>query len=343
MQNINLSWSIFNNGQVDNRPVRLDCTWNTLADFLSVPIPVQEHLADPKGATPAFSGAVYPPGVPRAISNMESIQLLTLDIDNKHLCGPRPTSMEVAELLDGQGVAAIIYTTYSSTPEKERFRVVIPLDQPLRSSHWSEDWFRVSEWALHRLGLCPYRELEGCIDLGALHNPIGLNFLPSSPLVDSMQFRVVDGSPLELNRDEILAFQPPVGINQGRVFQGDGTYDFSWTEPFSIYFTTLRLKQLLEANGIKTSHPSQIQGGVKYRCQCPWGEEHSQVKNGMDAYITLRQGKFPTFHCSHACHCDTRTIRDIAELYGPEVLRRYSQPESRRFSQGPLLGADQLI
>jgi len=341
--NINLSWSLFKNGQEDNRPVRFDSNWKTLVHLLSVPIPVQRHLADPKGATPAFSGAVYPPEVPRAIGNLETIQLLTLDFDNKHLEGPRPTSQDVAGLLDGQGIASVIYSTYSSTPEKERFRVVIPMDRPMRGSHWSEEWRRFSEWALYRLGLLPYRQLEGCIDLGALHNPIGLNFLPSNPNHDSMRSWIVDGNPLALDRDEILAFQLPAMFGQDHVFRGDGTYDYSWTEVFGIDFTTLLLKKLLEDHGVKTSHQTQIENGWKYRCQCPWGEEHSQFKNGMDSYITLRQGRFPTFHCSHACHCDSRTIRDVAEYFGSEVLRRYAQPASMRLSTGPLLGADQLI
>lgn len=341
MLNTNLSWSIFRDGKQDNRPVRFDSDWKTLTELLSVPIPVQTHLADPKGSTPAFSGAVFHEGQTRSISNMKSNQLLVLDFDNKAQDGASPSGQEVAERLDAGGIAGVIYTTYSSTPEKERFRVVVPMDRPLVSYHWREDWMRVSEWALDRLGLTPYREREGCIDLGALHNPAGMNFLPSSPLPDQMRFWIVDGGPLILDRDEILAYQLPAQISQGRSFSGNGILDFTWTEPFGIDFTTLRLKKLLEDHSIRTSNPSEIEGGVKYRCQCPWGEEHSQVKNGQDAYITLRQGKFPTFHCSHACHCDSRTIRDIAEYFGSEVLRGYAQPS--RFTPGPLLRADELI
>ena len=97
MLNINLSWSIFKDGKQDNRPVRFDSDWNTLIDLLSVPIPVQQHLLDPKGLTPAFSGAVFHEGQTRAISNVESNQLLVLDFDNKHLEGSHPTGQEVAE------------------------------------------------------------------------------------------------------------------------------------------------------------------------------------------------------------------------------------------------------
>ena len=244
MLNINLSWSIFKDGKQDNRPVRFDSDWKTLTELLSVPIPIQKHLLDPKGSTPAFSGAVFHEGQTRAIANLESNQLLVLDFDNQHLEGPRPTSQEVAELLDDQGITSAIYSTYSSTPEKERFRVVIPMDRPVQSYHWREDWLRVSEWALHRLGLIPYREREGCIDLGALHNPAGMNFLPSSPLQDQMHFWIVDGSPLALDRDEILAFQLPVEISQSRCYSGNGTIDFTWTEPFGIDFPTLRLKSV---------------------------------------------------------------------------------------------------
>ena len=340
MLELNLSWSIFKDGKEDNRPVRQDASWKTLTELLSVPIPPQVHLLDPKGATPAFSGGVYKSDQRRAIEHLESIQLLTLDFDNKHVDGPHPSGQEVAELLDRQGIASAIYTTYSSTPEKERFRVVVPMDRPLLGHHWREEWRRLSEWAVVRLGLSPYRALEGCIDLAALHLPGGLNFLPSNPHLEHMRFWIVDGQALVPDRDEILSFELPAENAPSRSYRGDGTYDSTWTRSFDIDFTTLRLKRLLEDHGTRTSTPTQIAGGWKHRCQCPWGEEHSQIKNGLDAYITLRQGKFPTFHCSHACHCDTRTIRDIAELYGPEVLHRYALP---RRTQGPLLGADELL
>ena len=59
-----------------------------------------------------------------------------------------------------------------------------------------------------------------------------------------MHFWIVDGSPLALDRDEILAFQLPVEISQSRCYSGNGTIDFTWTEPFGIDFPTLRLKSV---------------------------------------------------------------------------------------------------
>jgi hypothetical protein len=343
MINLSLSWSIFKDGATDNYPVRYDRDWLTFTKLLSVPIPVQSHLSEPKLATPAFSIATFLPDRPRSISSVASIQLLAFDFDNKHLEDKVVQGLEVAELLDGLGVASFIYTTYSSTSEKERFRVVIPLERSVHSRHLKEDWFQLSEWALDRLGFTPYRAMEGCLDLGSLHNPAGIHFLPSSPRREQMRFWDVDGKPLAVPLDEIRVFQPPVEIGRSSGYTCHGTPDFAWTERFGIDFTTLRLRQLLEDHGIKTSHASPVEGGYKFRCQCPWGEEHSQVKNGMDAYIQLRQGRFPTFHCSHACHCDSHTIRAVAELFGPEVLRRYAEPASRRFIPGPLLKADGLI
>lgn len=343
MTNLALSWSLFKYGATDNYPVRYDRDWLTFTKLLSVPITVQAHLADPKMATPAFSIATFLPDRPRSISSVASIQLLAFDFDNKHTEDKVVQGQEVAEHLDGLGVTGFIYTTYSSTPEKERFRVVIPLERSVQSRQINEDWFQLSEWALARLGFTLYRELKGCLDLGSLHNPAGIHFLPSSPCREQMRFWNVDGNPLSLPLDEIKAFQAPVEIGRSGGYTHHGTPDFTWTEPFAINFTSLRLRQLLEDHGIKTSHPSPVEGGFKYRCQCPWGEEHSQVKNGMDAYIQLRQGRFPTFHCSHACHCDTHTIRDVAELFGPEVLRGYAEPASPRFTPGPLLRADELI
>jgi hypothetical protein len=185
---------------------------------------------------------VFQPGSRRAISNLAQIQLLTLDFDNKHTEGSRPSGAEVAEHLDRLGIASVLYSTYSSTPEKERFRVVVPLERPLRSSHWQEDWLRLSEWALDRLGLSEYRKLDGCIDLGALHLAGGLNFLPCNPCLDSMKFYVVDGNPLPLPLEEIRSFQMPVEIIPSQGYRRDGTNDLSWTEPFGIDFSSLRLR-----------------------------------------------------------------------------------------------------
>lgn len=346
MLNFKISWSLFKNGATDNRPIRMDADWKAFCSFLSIPIPVQKHLVDPKASTPAFSGAVFPPNASRCIANVESIQLLNFDFDNKHLEGSRPTGQEVAELLDSRGTSGLIYNTYSSTTEKERFRVVVPLAQPVRIWNQKSAWVQLAEWALNHLGLSPYRELDGCIDLGSLHNPAGLNFMPCNPDLGALRFWRIEGSPLALSPEEIRAFQVPAppsrAQGQTKTHPANGQHDPGWLAPFDIDFRTLALRRLLEDQGMKVGHPSKIDGGWKFRCQCPWGEEHSQVKNGMDAYIQLRQGRFPTFHCSHSCHCDTHSIKEVAEHFGPEVLRRYAQPAAQRHS-APLLQADGLI
>jgi putative DNA primase/helicase len=51
--------------------------------------------------------------------------------------------MELRERLAGAGLAAILYSTYSSTPEDFRFRAVIPLARPIPRERYADAWRRI--------------------------------------------------------------------------------------------------------------------------------------------------------------------------------------------------------
>lgn len=112
----------------------------------------------PKLEAPAWSPAIYKPGDTRAKANVDRVSCLVLDIDG----GSR--------LEDGvralDGVAHWGHTSWSHTEELHKYRLIIPLLEPIAGADWGIAW----RWAIERFGhLEPDRQ---CSD------PSRLYFLP---------------------------------------------------------------------------------------------------------------------------------------------------------------------
>lgn len=77
-------------------------------------------------------------------------------------------------------------------------------------------------------------------------------------------------------------------------------------------FKTLDAAAWFQAHGL---YKRRI-GPDKHAVTCPWADEHStpDAPYGTDTVLwDAEQGRWPTFHCSHA-HCDQRTMRDVVRL-----------------------------
>lgn len=80
-----------------------------------------------------WSPVTYRPGTTRGKANVAQVHMLVLDIDH----GPLPL-----DLL--QGLEWFGHTTFSHTPEAPRWRVVVPLAQPVNGEDWPEFWLRAN-------------------------------------------------------------------------------------------------------------------------------------------------------------------------------------------------------
>lgn len=99
---------------------------------------VSEARSDPKRDLRLWSPAHYPPDSRRGGENVVHLSCVVLDYDS---------GLEVGEAVAAwQDYFHIVHTTWSHTPEKPKFRLILPLAEPVRPS----DWRAVYEWAEER-------------------------------------------------------------------------------------------------------------------------------------------------------------------------------------------------
>lgn len=264
---------------------------------------------------PAISGALYEDGVKRGEKNRLGMGLLILDVDNKH--EDYLDFATATKLLTEKDITHFAYTSYSSTEERQRFRLLFPLAEPTTTDLWPN----FVEYVLEVTGLLPYRE---CMDLSCLHAAEQIYFLPgklkgTDPVIHRASHA---GKDLEVPADGFLE-NIPVPKNseaETNALAEINAGNTEWAKAYSINFNTLDLKGLLEDNDVMVMDGSPAYGGIKYRCFCPWGDEHTST-NTDDAFIVVEreEGKWPLFHCSHECHKQTHKLKEVLELYADQL------------------------
>jgi hypothetical protein len=118
-----------------------------------------------KHASGLFSPVVYRPGASRGNAGVEQITLAVADFDHN------ADASAVQQHLTAHGLACVIHSTYSHTREHPRFRVVVPLAEPVAPADWPE----VSRRWLAFLSESGCRPDPGCTDAARMY------YLPSAP------------------------------------------------------------------------------------------------------------------------------------------------------------------
>lgn len=104
--------------------------------------------SDLKKALPYFVGGVIQGK--RHDDNVWSRTLLTMDIEATDAQEPPPPPEEVFDTLESLGAEGWVYTSLSHTPESPRYRVVLPLLDPLEGEDLTADTLRVTTKAAAR-------------------------------------------------------------------------------------------------------------------------------------------------------------------------------------------------
>lgn len=86
------------------------------------------------------SPATYGRGKTRSRENAISWNWFAGDIDNKHGNCFGTSMDEAIAVLDGLGAAWFAYTTASSQPDAECFRIMFPLDRPVPNAEFADVW-----------------------------------------------------------------------------------------------------------------------------------------------------------------------------------------------------------
>lgn len=187
--------------RTDTAPVVVETFWldmvNRLGKSRVLPATANAYAKhDKKQQGELKDGPAWIPGElsgPRLDANMTALHFLVLDFDKLR----RGDDSKLWLLLERINRTFYAHTSASHTPDKPKWRVVMPLDRPVEAGRWKEFWLGAVWW----LG---FRELNPD---QAAKNPSRLYYLPSHLLDVWPEHR---GRPVkELEVDDIRPAPPP--------------------------------------------------------------------------------------------------------------------------------------
>ena len=151
---VTLQWSQFKNARDPNPRPRS----GTMSDLYRLLF--ERHVERASKDGPAWSPVSYAPNATRGNKNVVAIYALVADIDDG-----APIEEARHRL---QGFGYILHTSYSHTPEHPKYRVIVPLAQPVAPGEHASLWPRFNEM------------LGGHLD-PATKDPARLYYLPAHP------------------------------------------------------------------------------------------------------------------------------------------------------------------
>jgi hypothetical protein len=336
---------------LDNQPTPWRGTWGALADSFGrdrVPAPLPANH-DPKKGLPGICGATFEPGKTRACAHVAGLHLLILDVDNaeefptgeshpsgRPVIGKRAIAAPallgpMCDELERLGISGYAWSTWSSTLDWPRFRLVIPIAAAVPPDVWEQ----LGEWAISVSGLSRWRP---CLDLPVLRDTARLHFLPAQrPDGPPVERRQVNGTVLQPpTAEELARVAPPAPIMAAwqkealerrqapGIGHAVGTGRHSWTKRFKdangrlLDLRELDATRLLGALGCQVGPARAMGGATKYRTTCPWPAEHSHGLDDDSAVLIMEPGKWPSWKCLHSHHAHLGLF-DLMEAAG--VLR----------------------
>jgi hypothetical protein len=117
--------------RTDTRPRRYTMPWSEFAKRLT------KHEERLRKDGPMFSPATFKAGSTRANENVVWISMLVADLDDDF------DWSAIQGRIEPYAYAA--YSTYSSTPQHLKLRVVMPLLAPVSASAWPDCWYRAND------------------------------------------------------------------------------------------------------------------------------------------------------------------------------------------------------
>ncbi len=122
-----------------NRQIKMCYSWNILEMFLFKERRPVHKLNQCAWSPAQFDGA-------RKKENVTGISCLVIDVDEKH------TMYEVGANLMIRDVKALMHTSVSHTPEKEKFRVILPMADDAPAEEWPYYYEALGLWWKELLG-----------------------------------------------------------------------------------------------------------------------------------------------------------------------------------------------
>lgn len=129
ISNQNFELCLFKDSR-DNAPKPMSTNWVKFCTVFS------KHEPRPYKDGKAWSPVSYNKGTTRSNKNVDQIFFAVIDVDNGT---PLDTVMEKFS-----GYALLAHSSYSHTKEKQKYRVIIPLERPVKSKDWTPVWERIN-------------------------------------------------------------------------------------------------------------------------------------------------------------------------------------------------------
>ena len=293
---------------------------------LTYPVDYQGDPKHIKDLVPCISNTIYLPGADRrAPVFIDRYETLIFDVDNKL---ENPFQPEVAkQLLEERGYQALIYSTFSCTKERPKFRVIVFLEEPLKFT-CDIEYKRFAEFILDHCGFSPYREQ---IDTqGHLLRDMALSKLPCSPNPENVWFIKIQGKPINYLQDDIEQFILPeetrLTIRTAKLRSKEEIF-FIKHSLNHLDLSTLDLPRLYANLGWYCKKVKETTEETNYECYCPWADTHSD--NTWKAGIIVKQGQPPGFHCFHT-HPENGLV-SIIKYFGLEKIEKVTQKKKYKY------------
>lgn len=209
---------------------------------------------------------------------------------------------------------AFLASTWSHTEAWPRFRVFIPLSEPVPASRWEA----AVDWALKDLGLETH---WAALDLAATKDVARLYYLPCTKPGSEPAFIEVEGDSLSI----------PMGTLPNPPKRPVARATEPWCDGFEGDLRTLDLVGVLQALGCKIGPPVKGKGDM-HKCQCPFDAEHSNA-GGLDAWFWQAEFGVPKFGCFHDS-CRNRGLKDVLALAGASVVAEHC---TRQIAERPTI------
>lgn len=120
-------------GLSDILPKQSSVTWQQFcAEFSS-------HKQVPEKTDAAcWSSSTYKAGDKRGNKNVVAISMAVIDVDNG-----LPVEILIKQI---EGYAYHIHSSFSHTLTNPKYRVILPLGQPIEAAEWNQTWLRINAW-----------------------------------------------------------------------------------------------------------------------------------------------------------------------------------------------------
>lgn len=161
----------------DNIPRQMSYSWDAFCKAFSV------HASRRTKAGPVWSPVSYNKGETRANQGVEFVYFAVIDVDNGTPCE------DVIKRFEGH--AFLVHSSYSHTAALAKYRMILPLAEPVPASEWYGVWSRINEMA------------GGCND-ASTKDPARIYYTPAHPVGDTEHFVHV-GSGRLLSLDDLPA------------------------------------------------------------------------------------------------------------------------------------------